>query len=95
MSTPKGTGVMKTRCWTVEPWRGRPFTQQTVYPDAQALADVEAKLRNYPPLGFAGEARRLRVCLKDASEGKAFLLQGGDLTRLAARISDGIERRGI
>jgi len=48
------------------------------YPDAKALADVEARLKNYPPLVFAGEARKLKRALADAVEGKAFLLQGGD-----------------
>jgi 3-deoxy-7-phosphoheptulonate synthase len=31
-----------------------------------------------PPLVFAGEARRLKSLLADVSDGKAFLLQGGD-----------------
>src|SRR5258708_13165160 len=31
-----------------------------------------------PPLVFAGEARRLKSLLADVSEGRAFLLQGGD-----------------
>lgn len=48
------------------------------YPDAQALTDVEARLRTYPPLVFAGEARKLKNQLADVAEGKAFLLQGGD-----------------
>src|SRR5690606_21864022 len=48
------------------------------YPNAQALADVEARLRTYPPLVFAGEARKLKNQLAAVSEGKAFLLQGGD-----------------
>ena len=39
---------------------------------------VEETLRNYPPLVFAGEARRLKAALADVAEGKAFLLQGGD-----------------
>ena len=69
---------MKNKSWTLDTWRGLPITQQPEYPDAKALADVEAKLRNYPPLVFAGEARSLRAGLKDAADGKAFLLQGGD-----------------
>ena len=39
---------------------------------------VEAKLSQYPPLVFAGEARRLKAALGAASRGEAFLLQGGD-----------------
>ena len=51
----------------------------TDYPDAAALtAKAEQTLRAMPPLVFAGEARRLKGLLADVSEGKAFLLQGGD-----------------
>jgi len=48
------------------------------YPDAAALGSVEARLAKYPPLVFAGEARRLRARLAEVAEGRAFLLQGGD-----------------
>jgi 3-deoxy-7-phosphoheptulonate synthase len=48
------------------------------YPDMEALARAEAELRRMPPLVFAGEARRLKGLLGQVSEGKAFLLQGGD-----------------
>jgi 3-deoxy-7-phosphoheptulonate synthase len=50
----------------------------TDYPDAGAVADVEARLKDMPPLVFAGEARRLKSLLGEVSAGKAFLLQGGD-----------------
>jgi 3-deoxy-7-phosphoheptulonate synthase len=42
------------------------------------LNAVEAQLSKYPPLVFAGEARRLKNELAKASRGEAFLLQGGD-----------------
>jgi len=42
------------------------------------LALVEARLAKYPPLVFAGEARRLRDSLALAANGQAFVLQGGD-----------------
>ena len=48
------------------------------YPDAAALQAVEAQLASYPPLVFAGEARRLKAQLGAAGRGEAFLLQGGD-----------------
>lgn len=48
------------------------------YPDAAALEAVEQRLGSYPPLVFAGEARKLRSQLAEVSEGRAFLLQGGD-----------------
>ncbi|TAN48403.1 MAG: 3-deoxy-7-phosphoheptulonate synthase class II, partial [Rhodospirillales bacterium] len=34
--------------------------------------------KNYPPLVFAGEARRLKAALARVAQGKAFLMQGGD-----------------
>ena len=39
---------------------------------------VETQLRSYPPLVFAGEARKLKALLAQVAAGKAFLLQGGD-----------------
>ena len=67
-----------TRNWSPDTWRSRPAAQAPDYPDADALAAVEAELHRYPPLVFAGEARNLRARLRDVAEGKAFLLQGGD-----------------
>ncbi|MCI5077292.1 3-deoxy-7-phosphoheptulonate synthase class II [Oricola sp.] len=64
--------------WTPESWRAKPILQVPTYPDQQVLEEVEARLRTYPPLVFAGEARALKKQLADVSEGKSFLLQGGD-----------------
>ena len=64
--------------WSPESWRSKPVHQVPTYPDAEKLAAVEESLRNFPPLVFAGEARRLKASLADVAEGKAFLLQGGD-----------------
>lgn len=67
-----------TKTWTPQDWRALEARQMPTYPDAQALAHTEAKLRNLPPLVFAGEARRLQADLARVSAGEAFLLQGGD-----------------
>ena len=64
--------------WTPDSWRSATGTQMPIYKDAAALAATEATLRNYPPLVFAGEARNLTQDLAKVSEGKGFLLQGGD-----------------
>jgi len=64
--------------WSPDSWRGKPIQQVPDYPDAGHLEKVEQQLRVYPPLVFAGEARRLTAQLARAAEGKAFLLQGGD-----------------
>jgi len=64
--------------WTPDSWRGKPVKQAPDYPDAKAVEAVEATLTRYPPLVFAGEARRLKAALANVVAGKAFLLQGGD-----------------
>jgi len=64
--------------WSPSSWRDRPIVQVPEYPDADALSSVERELRRYPPLVFAGEARRLQRALADVCEGEKFLLQGGD-----------------
>ncbi len=64
--------------WTKADWRAKPRVQMPDYPDQAALSAAEAQLGQYPPLVFAGEARRLKAALGAASEGRAFLLQGGD-----------------
>ena len=64
--------------WTPDSWRGKPIEQSPAYPDAASLADVERQLAGYPPLVFAGEARKLKRALGKAQAGEAFLLQGGD-----------------
>ncbi|WP_334176364.1 3-deoxy-7-phosphoheptulonate synthase, partial [Pseudoxanthobacter sp.] len=48
------------------------------YPDPAALAAVEGRLASYPPLVFAGEARKLKRALAGVARGEGFLLQGGD-----------------
>ncbi|MEM6656703.1 MAG: 3-deoxy-7-phosphoheptulonate synthase class II [Pseudomonadota bacterium] len=64
--------------WQKSNWRSKPRVQMPEYTDAAALAKVEAQLSQYPPLVFAGEARRLKQHLGAAGRGEAFLLQGGD-----------------
>jgi len=64
--------------WSPESWRNKPVVQVPEDPDAGSLKAAEDRLRNYPPLVFAGEARNLRAQLADVAEGRGFLLQGGD-----------------
>ena len=65
--------------WSPSTWREKPAKHiPTDYPDADHLARVEETLNGFPPLVFAGEVRTLKERLADVSEGKAFLLQGGD-----------------
>ena len=64
--------------WTPESWRGLAVQQVPAYPDPEALRSVEAQLAGFPPLVFAGEARKLKRALAKVAAGEAFLLQGGD-----------------
>ncbi|WP_299842767.1 class II 3-deoxy-7-phosphoheptulonate synthase [uncultured Roseovarius sp.] len=64
--------------WQKSDWRAKPRVQMPEYTNGAALNRVESKLSQYPPLVFAGEARRLKAQLGAASRGEAFLLQGGD-----------------
>src|SRR5271165_1377620 len=70
--------VQSSRPWSPDSWRDCPIRQVPTYPDMAKLEEMEGRLRRYPPLVFAGEARRLKAQLALASEGKAFILQGGD-----------------
>ncbi|MGK0372701.1 MAG: 3-deoxy-7-phosphoheptulonate synthase, partial [Glaciecola sp.] len=64
--------------WSIDSWRSKPILQQPNYQDAALVKDVEQKLASYPPLVFAEETRQLYKQLGDVSQGKGFLLQGGD-----------------
>ncbi|MDP4025014.1 3-deoxy-7-phosphoheptulonate synthase class II [Methylobacterium sp. NEAU 140] len=64
--------------WTPKTWRDLPIQQVPAYPDAAALEAVEAQIASFPPLVFAGEARKLKAALARVAAGEAFLLQGGD-----------------
>ncbi len=70
--------MMASQRWTPESWRAKPIAQAPTYRDRAALADAERQLAGYPPLVFAGEARKLKQALGKAAGGGAFLLQGGD-----------------
>jgi 3-deoxy-7-phosphoheptulonate synthase len=73
--------------WSPESWRAKPIAQSPAYPDGAALAEVERQLAGYPPLVFAGEARKLKRALGKAMAGEAFLLQGGDCAEAFAEHS--------
>jgi len=64
--------------WSPTSWKDKPILQQPSYPSQDELKRVVKELESYPPLVFAGEARRLKDQLADVANGDAFLLQGGD-----------------
>ncbi len=73
--------------WEVDSWRKRPAKQQPVYADEAALQEAERELATLPPLVFAGEIEGLKADLGKVSQGRAFLLQGGDCAESFAEFS--------
>ncbi|MCE3037612.1 3-deoxy-7-phosphoheptulonate synthase class II [Helicobacter sp. faydin-H20] len=73
--------------WNEKSWRNFPIKQHPIYKDQEALLQVEKTLKNYPPLIFAGEARKLKQAFGAASRGEAFLLQGGDCAESFSQFS--------
>jgi 3-deoxy-7-phosphoheptulonate synthase len=69
---------MAKATWAPDSWRGRNILQQPDYLDQKHVDDVEKRLKRFPPLVFAGEARHLKSELAKVSKGEAFLLFGGD-----------------
>ena len=64
--------------WTLNSWKNYKAKHLPEYKNQKHLDKVLTSLRDFPPLVFAGEVRSLRNSLAKASEGEAFLLQGGD-----------------
>ena len=72
----------------------RPAAQQPSWPDAEALKGAIDTLASFPPVVFAGECDVLRERMALASQGKAFVLQGGDCAEtFAAATADNIRDR--
>ncbi|MGE3247638.1 MAG: 3-deoxy-7-phosphoheptulonate synthase class II, partial [Beijerinckiaceae bacterium] len=69
---------MTSPSWKIDSWRNKPIKQSPEYPDPAALKAVEDQLAGFPPLVFAGEARKLKQALAQVCAGESFLLQGGD-----------------
>jgi len=67
-----------TERWSPDSWRGKPIEQAPAYPDLGLVESAERQLAGFPPLVFAGEARKLKRALGKVAAGEAFLLQGGD-----------------
>jgi 3-deoxy-7-phosphoheptulonate synthase len=73
--------------WSPASWRARPALQQPDWPDEAGLAAATERLKELPPLVFAGEARGLTTALASVAEGRAFLLQAGDCAESFADFS--------
>jgi len=64
--------------WKTNSWKNYPVKHIPEYEDKKKLDMVLGKLKNFPPLVFAGETRSLTKQLAEVVDGRAFLLQGGD-----------------
>lgn len=64
--------------WAPHSWKSKKALQLPDYPDPDELGTVLQTLESFPPIVFAGEARKLEDRLAQAAMGDAFLLQGGD-----------------
>ena len=73
--------------WAPDSWRGLAAAQQPDWPDPDALTTVRDRIRQLPPLVFAGEARKLLASLGEVAEGRAFLLQAGDCAESFREVS--------
>ncbi len=84
--------IASSTAWSPNSWRSRPIKQAPAYPDQAALVAMEEKLGRYPPLVFAGEARRLQEQLAKAADGRAIVLLGGDCAESFADFTANILR---
>jgi len=74
--------------WHVNSWRNFPIKQQPQYPDKTQLNAVELELQKRAALVHPIEIRDLKKKLAKVTEGKAFLLQGGDCAESFAEFSE-------
>ena len=61
--------------WKINSWRNYPVKHIPTYGNEKELNMVLGKIKDFPPLVFAGETRHLKQQLADVVDGKAFLLQ--------------------
>jgi 3-deoxy-7-phosphoheptulonate synthase len=69
---------MLTPSWDPASWRSKTALQQPQYEDLLELESVLRTIADRPPLVTSWEVDRLKAQLALASQGQAFLLQGGD-----------------
>ena len=56
--------------WKINSWRNYPVKHIPVYEDEKELNMVLGKIKNFPPLVFAGETRHLKQQLADVVDGR-------------------------
>ena len=78
--------------WKINSWRKYPVKHIPDYSNKKELEQVLGKIKNFPPLVFAGETRHLKQQLAEVVDGKAFLLQGGDCAESFSEFSANLIR---
>ena len=73
--------------WKINSWRNYPVKHIPEYPDQKDLDDVLSKIKNFPPLVFAGETRHLKEQLSRCCRWKSFFITRWRLCRKFCRIS--------
>lgn len=68
--------------WEPTSWRSKPIKQSPAYPDEAKLRAATSELSRMPPVVHPNEILRLKQQLREVSQGRAFLLQGGDCAEL-------------
>jgi len=58
--------------WKINSWRNYPVKHIPEYPDQKELDGVLSKIKDFPPLVFAGETRHLKEQLADVVMEKLF-----------------------
>ena len=79
-----------TAPWTKSSWQSRETKQQPTYLDPQEAERVLRQLSGLPPLVTSWEIESLKSQLAEASEGRRFLLQGGDCAEVFSECSSSI-----
>jgi len=64
--------------WTKCSWKKYSSKQQPKWPSIKKYNNIINEIATYPPLIFSKESEVLKQYLADASEGKNFVIQGGD-----------------
>ncbi|ANB12001.1 hypothetical protein AWJ20_229 [Sugiyamaella lignohabitans] len=80
---PSGSAVDDGKAeWSPTSWQSHPIKQDVVYDDYSKVEKALEKLESLPPLVHPKEIEDLKSKLRDAAEGRAFVLQGGDCAEL-------------
>ena len=74
--------------WHPHSWKLKKTLQQPSYPDDSAVDKVCDELSQLPPLVTPLEVELLKKQLAEASQGKRFILQGGDCAELFSDCND-------